>query len=667
MVSIMKRTMQAPPQLRDPRAATITTVTGSASRFNSRTDQWNAESAIANALYANVYIYACARARAQDLSTLPIRVGADPDKPKDFDPKHPLAKLLGPAPGGPTMNISARRLIAWSLIQYDVTGRVVWEIAPPVTKRRDGVPFELWPIPASYIKPVESTSGGEWFSSFDYTNKAHQKRSLQPDQVMYHWRPHASDWRKPESLLEAANLNVSIAVMQDRYDFAFLVNDARPAAVVVHEEFSQKRERDGFRRQFLEQHRGPDNAGKVAFVEASRDGALPKDSLLIQQLGLSQRDGEFINRMENQIRAICVAFNTPLSRLADSSRRTYSNAEVEAKHYWRTGVYPAGVEFCEAMNIQLMPMLGDSSNVCWFDTTGVPELDPPRRFAVGDIPDLLEARVLNRNEARTSIELAEIGPEGDEFEEREGVVEQPEPAEPAEPVERQVAPVSATSAREADARLTAAAIDVAGILTSTHESVLESCRAALVRRAQGKRGRQAAKAESAAALFDGTYWYNVCYERYEDIFRSVYLAVSMALPADATANPVSSAAASTWVRAACGVKAAEFVRSVAEAVDALSDVSQLTALTHDPVSQADAEYLVRSAALCAITGVVGAPQPVATRLVVEQTVLADSALETRVAALEGASSPAPAPRSVIRRILRDERGVPTAIVEEEAE
>jgi HK97 family phage portal protein len=555
---------------------------------------WDAESSVANALYGNIYLYACARARAQDVSTLPIRVGADPDKPKDFDPQHPLAKLLGPAPGGPTMNISARRLIAWSLIQYDVTGRMVWEIAPPVPQRRDGVPFELWPIPSSYITPIYSTGGGEWFSGFEYTNKARQKRMLRPDQVLYHWRPHASDWRKPESLLEAARLNISIAVMQDRYDFAFLVNDARPAAVVVHEEFSAKRERDGFRRQFLEQHRGPDNAGKVAFVEASRDGALPKDSLLIQQLGLSQRDAEFINRMENQIRAICVAFNTPLSRLADSSRRTYSNAEVEAKHYWRTSVFPAGVEFCEALNIQLMPMLGDDSNVCWFDTTGVPELEPPRRFAVGDIPDLLDKGVITRNEARTSIELAELGPGGDTF-----VMTDTTSVD---------SPVRSAGFGSQDFEDPVAKVIPSLIqLWNNHLRSLQAAQnSAVLRRADGKRGRQATRNEDLTGLYDRTYWYNQAYDRYVDLFRSIY-SVAVAINSASGREVLygtESPEALAWYSRSAGTEAASMVEAIQSILRAstLENLETMLLSGLYEVNYSDVEHALRSALIITQSG-----------------------------------------------------------------
>ena len=459
--------------------------------------------------------------------------------------------------------------------------------------------------------------------------------------------------------------------MQDRYDYAFILNDARPAAVVVHEAFDVKRERDAFRRQFLDSHRGPDNAGKTAFVETSRDGATPKDSLLIQSLGLSQRDAEFIERYENEIRAICVAFATPLSRLADSSRRTYANAERETLNYWRNAVKPAGVELAEAFNIGLMPMIGDSSNVCWFDTTGIPELEPPRRFAVGDIPELVRDGIITQNEGRHGIELPAVEG-GDDFRVGdEADAPTPDPSSDDAPVgtpEPRSAPVVPRDYQH-DAVLSNAAREFAPVLASTRAAVVEACRAALEKRASGKRGRQASRSDNPVALFDEAYWFNQCYSRFESVYRSIYVAVSMTMPPEAVAHPSTSQPGDAWVRTMCGAKATEFVAAVSEALANGADPSSIEAAGF-PVS--DVDYVVRSAVLCAVTGVVSGTSPAAPLNVVqtvEQPVV-DTELATRVGALEQAlaeRAAAAQPKTTVRRIVRDSSGIPTAIVDEVVE
>lgn len=439
------------------------------------------------------------------------------------------------------MSLSARKLIAWSSIQFDVAGRFAWEIAPPATNRQDGVPFELWPLSSSKLHPIPSVGGGDWFAGFEY--EAYARRvQLRRDQVMYYWRPKADDFRDPESLLEASRLNVSIAVMQDKYDYAFLQNDARPASVVVHEAFEEKDERDGFRRQFLDSHRGPENAGKVAFVETTVDGASPADSLLIQSLGLSQRDAEFIERYENQIRAICVAFATPLSRLADSSRRTYANAERETLNYWRNAVKPQAVEVAEAINTSLMPMIGDSSNVCWFDTTGIVELEPPARFAVGDIPELLAARAINRNEARAGMFLPPVDG-GDEFEE---VV-----ADVGDTTDPNARSMAGYLEKRDPTRIIGALAEQANEATFL---LGERVTRALDGRVNGKRGRQAEAAGALASdLFDPVFWHAEAAATFRQMANSVAVAFDAwdgrdPQSADTWASKWGDYLADRWVR-----------------------------------------------------------------------------------------------------------------------
>jgi phage portal protein BeeE len=110
---------------RDPKAATTWSYQ---SPGQPQIANWDASRALSYGYYANTFVYRCVQVRALALASLPIRVGADPSKPNDYDTRNPLARLLRPPPGGPNRDITAQSLIAWSLAQLDVTGRVGWEL-----------------------------------------------------------------------------------------------------------------------------------------------------------------------------------------------------------------------------------------------------------------------------------------------------------------------------------------------------------------------------------------------------------------------------------------------------------------------------------------------------------------------------------------------------------
>ena len=356
--------------------------------------RWSGEDAITWAYYANVYVYACVRALAQDVAGLAIRAGADPDKPTKYNKSAKLAQLLGPPPGYPAPGISVKQFIGWTVTQWLICGRWAWEVDgsyPDIAA--------LWPLTVQKIKPIPTKGGNTWFSGYEYNGQGVLGRQvLRPNQVVYHWRPSQYDWREPESALQAARLDISVAVMQDRYDVAFLRNDARPAAVVVHEAFEDEQQKLAWRAQFLESHQGPDNAGRVAFAQA--EDQAPKDAVFIQSLGLSQRDAEFIRRYEAKIRAICVSLGVPLSRLGDSSARTFSNADRETINYWGDTVYNVACEISDGVNARLAPLLG--SELAWFDFSKVKALQKPKYTPVEAVA-LFNAGVITRNEAREQV------------------------------------------------------------------------------------------------------------------------------------------------------------------------------------------------------------------------------------------------------------------------
>jgi HK97 family phage portal protein len=391
-------------ELRDPSAATGNL--GFRARGMPMVAEWDAGSALQWAYYANTIVYRCVQVTANALSRVPFRVGADPTKPKDFDPKAPLARLLGPAPYGPNRETSARQLWAWTVAQYLVTGRFAWE-----NELDDGRPVALWPLPSSSLQAIPSSGGALYFERFEFGPPS-KRRPLRAEQVTYGWRPSAQDWRQPESALQAARMDISVAVMQDRYDYAFLKNGARPDFLLVHESFTEPDEEDAFRAQFLAEHRGPDNAGKPAFVGAESTGDKGVSGAIdVKQLGLSQKDAESIRRYEQKVRQICLALGTPLSKLGDASGRTFNNAGQEDINWYGETVQPLGDELADVVNIKLAPMLGD--NVGWFDWTVVKALQPePKVTAVG-VPALVAAKVATINEGRGLIELPGIGPEGD--------------------------------------------------------------------------------------------------------------------------------------------------------------------------------------------------------------------------------------------------------------
>jgi SPP1 gp7 family putative phage head morphogenesis protein len=392
---------------------------------------------------------------------------------------------------------------------------------------------------------------------------------LPPNRVYYDWLPNQTDYREPESPLQASRLDISVAVMQDRYDWAFLKNDARPSAVIVHEAFEQPEQETAWRRQFIESHGGPDNAGRVAWAVAAKGS--PKDSLFIQQLGLSQADAQFIPRYEAKVRAICVALGVPLSRLGDSSKRTFSNADRETLNYWHDTVKPIADDFADSVNTHIAPLVDGGRRVGWFDYTRVEALRPKPRWTPTEGTAMVAAGIVSKDEDRAEYGLDAL-PDGGGSE----AVEAPKPpvvapippgAADAQPNATEIPPagngnappttkdaqilplrqtraargevsefVKAEQAHARRAKLwhqtNRTAESLESIWQRQIQRLFNSQQESVIARLEGKRGRQlqrAANPEDISHAYDRLYWVNKTTEMTKDLYEMVAQSAGVAL------------------------------------------------------------------------------------------------------------------------------------------
>lgn len=395
---------------RAPKAATMNLTYRSPG--SPQVNEWNAEEAFRLAYLSNVIVYRCVQIIAEDIAALPFRAGRSLQKPMDFNEGAPLARLLGPPPYGPNPETAADELWANAVAQYLVAGRFGWEI-----EYNGKTPVALWPLAAHRLQVIptaDNTRRSEYFEGFTY-GKPGAEVNLSTDEVFYCWRPSLYDYRQPESALQAARLDISVAVMQDRYDNAFLRNDARPAAVMVVQTFADDKEYRAFKEQINAEYGGPDNAGKMMLLEQEGDekGSV-QGAVNIQTLGLSQKDAEFIKRHEMKFRNIAIAMGVPWSKL-DASGRTFDNASEEAKTYWKT-INGLLRKFQNRVNMRLAPLVG--SEVGWFDLSEVEELKPPSKYAEVSLVEAVDAELVTVNEARTELGLEAVAG-GDEFVEKQ--------------------------------------------------------------------------------------------------------------------------------------------------------------------------------------------------------------------------------------------------------
>lgn len=367
---------------------------------------FNPRRAVNQAYLASFVVARCVQIRARDLAALPFLTGPRlPVSPTDLPavtPGSPLARLAA----APAPELTWEKLIAWLATQWIVTGKMGAEIEWAGTPAK-GAPVALWPLVSAELRPIESKGGNRWFDRFEYGRPDAPKR-LSPDEILYDWNPAPDNFRQPYSVLQSAALDVSVAVMVGRYNYAFLRNDARPAAVVVTEKFATGDDFDAFADQFEGRHQGVDNAGRVAFLEAEGgDGDVAK-SVHIETLGISQKDARMLEMHRASLEHVAMALGVPWSRLS-AADRTFSNADAEDQWYWESTLLPDVRALQAAINAQVAPKLGP--DVGWFDLSSVRALQPRPPVDAGGAAVLVGAGIAGVEEVRPWFGLAGPGPD----------------------------------------------------------------------------------------------------------------------------------------------------------------------------------------------------------------------------------------------------------------
>lgn len=353
---------------------------------------WGGRSAIDQGYFGSMWVYRCCRTIADTIAGLPYRAGPSTETPSIWNAASPLARLLGPAPGGPNPTTAARAFWAWSIVQYLVAGRFAWELqTAPGSDRVIG----MWPLVAAYLDPIPSAGGKRWFDGFVYKLPAGE-RKLPADKVLYVWRPSARDWREPESALEAARLPVSVQMATDRYMWGLLKNGMVASTMVISPPFEEADQRRAWQEQFLQQFTGFDSAGKTIFAEFDDDdaygggkpssGAGKGGPVQIEKLAETPVDAQMIQMAEQAKIDITVALGVPMSLIGNASQRTYSNADSEYRNFWTITVLPLISEIQDPINMHLAPRVGDE--VGWFDLRKVVALQPSASVVPPAVKDL---------------------------------------------------------------------------------------------------------------------------------------------------------------------------------------------------------------------------------------------------------------------------------------
>jgi HK97 family phage portal protein len=251
-------------------------------------------------------VYSCVAVISQAIAALPVHVLTRKDGGKQY--AHPVAKLLAGEPNEYQTGIDFRETLTLQLL--------LWGNCYAFIERDElGVPSALLPLRSDRTTPVRARGGELLYQTMLGSGVEY----LAPQDVL-HVHNLSLDGITGLSPIMQARQAVGLSLALERFAARFFGSGCHAGGVLTVPSLKSEGMKE-FAKKFREKYTGPENAWKVAVLEAGMDYK-PTTVDLEKSQALEQR--------VHQIREVCRIYRVPAHKVNDLERATFSNIEHQA-------------------------------------------------------------------------------------------------------------------------------------------------------------------------------------------------------------------------------------------------------------------------------------------------------------------------------------------------
>ncbi|MGR3311094.1 MAG: phage portal protein [Candidatus Brocadiales bacterium] len=295
-----------------------------------------------NAENSNVWVFACVKAIAQTVASVPLVFYQDTENGRErLSDNHPLTELFWGV--NPVMS----RYDFWeaTVIYLELTGNCFWALE---RKNGRGIPAEIWPLRPDRIRIVPDRTS---FVNGYIFSVGERSVGYDRDEVLHlkYFNP-LNDWWGM-SPLSAARQGLLADYYSVMYNKNFFKQGAAPSGVFIAEGAMDE---SAFRRlqKELEMAYGS--------VNRAHRPMLLESGLKWQSISLPQRDMEFIKQRKMSREEILSVFKVPPAEVGIFEYANYANATVQDKIFWTKCIIPRLRKIEEHLNTFLIPRFGQN-------------------------------------------------------------------------------------------------------------------------------------------------------------------------------------------------------------------------------------------------------------------------------------------------------------------
>lgn len=245
---------------------------------------------------------------------------------------------------------------------YDLTGETWWVIARvPGVK----IPLEMWPVRPDRMTPVPDRDA--FLKGYVYTSPDGEQIPLELDEVIQLRRPNPLDPYRGLSPVLSILPDLDTSRYAAEWARAFFVNSAQPGGIIEVPVHLTDGEFDEMRERWADQHRGVNNAHKVAIVE---HGAKWADRTI------SQKDMQFVELRGATADRVREAYGISKSAIGDFEDINRASALAAKAWFAEQQTIPRLERIKAALNFELLPMFGPAAEGLEFDYSDPVPPDP---------------------------------------------------------------------------------------------------------------------------------------------------------------------------------------------------------------------------------------------------------------------------------------------------
>jgi HK97 family phage portal protein len=233
-------------------------------------------------------------------------------------------------------------------LHLELAGEAFWYVVPNIM----GGPAQIYPLIPSFVNIVPGGKKGQMVQGYVYDVQG-EKAYFKPEEIIHFFYPNPDPNNFYRGASPLAALTYTLAAHQNAeiYNYQFFRNSALPGGYLSTEHSLDRQEVNRLRRMWEQQQRGQSNWHKVAVAT---------NGLKFQEIGISHKDMDFVNQMENARETILAAFGVPKSQVGLVQDVNKATAMSDEQNFATQTIGPALGNVASTLNTFMMPQFGEN-------------------------------------------------------------------------------------------------------------------------------------------------------------------------------------------------------------------------------------------------------------------------------------------------------------------